>query len=69
MIHNTCNMAIRDLPDMYTLSPGPAALGLRHTYQANPSWPCYNYYMYYTNILETIIFDNLLSLQSLFNSY
>ena len=23
---------------------GPAALG--HTYQANPSCPCYNYYMY-----------------------
>ena len=27
MIHNTCNMAIRDLPDMYAL--GPAALRLR----------------------------------------
>ena len=31
MIHSTCNMAIRDLPDMYTLSPracGPQALGI-----------------------------------------
>ena len=31
VIHNTCNMAIRDLPDMYTLSPracGPRALGI-----------------------------------------
>ena len=34
VIHNTCNMAIRDLPDMYALSPRPAAHG--HTYQANP---------------------------------
>ena len=32
MIHNTCNMAIRDLPDMYALSPrasGPRDLGIR----------------------------------------
>jgi len=30
----------------------PLALGLRHIYQANPSCPCYNYYMY-TKILNT----------------
>ena len=31
VIHNTCNMAIRDLPDMYTLIPracGPWASGI-----------------------------------------
>ena len=31
MIHNTCNMAIRDLPDMYTLIPracGPRTSGI-----------------------------------------
>ena len=31
MIHNTCNMAIRDLPDMYAQSPravGPRASGI-----------------------------------------
>ena len=31
MIHNSCNMAIRDLPDMYTLIPracGPRASGI-----------------------------------------
>ena len=40
-------MGTRDLPDMYALSPracGPRASG--HTYQANPSCPCYNLYMY-----------------------
>ena len=59
MLHNSCNMGTRDLPDMYVLSPracGPWALGpqpssLRplgfgHTYQPNHSCPCYNYQMY-----------------------
>ena len=47
VIHNTCNMAIRDLPDMYALSPqacSPQASGI-HMYQANPPWSCYNYYI------------------------
>jgi len=34
-----------DLPDIYALALGPAALRLRHIYQANPSCPCYNYYL------------------------
>ena len=38
----TYNMGNRDLPDIYSLSLGPAALGLRYIYQANPSCPCYN---------------------------
>ena len=43
VLHISCNMGKRDLPDMYALSPracGPWASG--HTYQANPSCPCYN---------------------------
>jgi len=39
-------MCNQDLPDIYTLALGPAALELGHTYQANPSFPCYNYYIY-----------------------
>ena len=31
---------------MYALAREPAALGLGHIYQANPSCPCYNYYIY-----------------------
>ena len=40
------NMGNRDLPDIYTLALGPAALGLGYIYQANPSCPCYNLYIY-----------------------
>ena len=29
-----------------TLALWPAALGLRYIYQANPSCPCYNLYIY-----------------------
>ena len=39
-------MGNRDLPDIYAHALGPAALGLGHIYQANPSCPCYNYYIY-----------------------
>ena len=34
----TCNMGAHNLPDIY-----PSGFG--HTYQANPSRPCYNYYI------------------------
>jgi len=34
-----------DLPDIYALTLGPAALRLGYIYQANPSCPCYNYYI------------------------
>ena len=40
------NMGTRDFPDIYARALGPAALGLGHIYQANPSCPCYNYYIY-----------------------
>ena len=46
VLHISCNMGTRELPDMYALSPracGPRASG--HTYQANPSCPCYNLYL------------------------
>ena len=36
-------MCSRDLLDMYALSN--RASGFRHTYQANPLRPCYNYYI------------------------
>ena len=42
-------MVTRDLPDIYARAPGPVALGLGHMYQANPSWPWYNYYIQYTD--------------------
>jgi len=42
-------MGNRDLPDIYALALGPAALGLGHIYMANPSCPCYNYYIYHFN--------------------
>ena len=39
------NMGTRDFPDIYARALGPAALGLGHIYQANPSCPWYNYYI------------------------
>ena len=39
-------MSTRDFPDIYARALGPAALGLGHIYQANPSCPWYNYYIY-----------------------
>ena len=47
VIHNTCNMGARDLPDMYALSPqacGPRASGI-HIRQIPHAHACYNYYM------------------------
>ena len=42
-------MATRDSPDIYARALGPAALGLGHIYQANSSWPWYNYYITLNN--------------------
>ena len=39
MVYITYNMGNRDLPDIYAHALGPAALGLGHIYQANPSYP------------------------------
>ena len=39
-------MGNQDLPDIYAHALGPAALRLGHIYQANPSCPCYNYYIH-----------------------
>ena len=41
MVHNSCNMCTRGLPDMNTLSLWLS--GFRCIYQANHSCPCYNY--------------------------
>ena len=46
VVYITYNMGKRDLPDIYALARGPQAQGLGHIYQANPSCPCYNYYIY-----------------------
>jgi len=35
-----------DLPDIYAHALGPAALGLGHMYQTNPSWSWYNNYIF-----------------------
>ena len=40
---------IRDLPDIYAHALGPAV----HVYQANPSCPCYNLYIY--NLLSVLL--------------
>ena len=53
VVYITYNMGNRDLPDIYTLALRPAALGLRCIYQANPSCPCYNLYIYYYYITNT----------------
>ena len=45
VVYITYNMGNRDLPDIYAHALGPAALGLGHIYQANPSCPCYNLYI------------------------
>ena len=47
------NVGTQDFPDIYiyACALGPAVLGLGHIYQANPSCPCYNYYI----ILDYII--------------
>ena len=47
VVYITYNMGNRDLPDIYAHALGPAALGLGHMYQANPSCPCYNLYIFY----------------------
>ena len=44
VLHNTCNMCIRDLPDTNALIPWFS--GFKHTYSVNPSCPCYNHYLY-----------------------
>jgi len=41
----TYNIDDQDLPDIYALALRPVALGFGHIYQANPSCPCYNYYI------------------------
>ena len=51
--HNTCNMCICDLPDMYTSALRPVAFRLCHTYWANPSCPCYNHCIF---VLASYVF-------------
>ena len=45
VVYISYNMGNRNyLPDIYAHALGPVALG--HIYQANPSCPCYNLYIY-----------------------
>ena len=63
VVYITYNMGNRDLPDIYAHALGPAALGLGHIYQANPSCPCYNLYIFatknlsYTYITEVMLYN------------
>lgn len=41
----TYNTVASDLPDIYAHTLRIVAFGLGLIYQANPSWPCYNYYI------------------------
>ena len=43
VVYITYTMATWDLPDIYARALWPAALRLECIYQANPSWPWYNY--------------------------
>jgi len=43
-----------DLPDIYAHALRPAALGLGHIYQANPSCSCYNFYIIICTIVIII---------------
>ena len=56
VVYITYNMGNRDLPDIYAHALGPAALGLGHIYQANPSCPCYNLYTSLENLLNGCTF-------------
>ena len=49
VLHNSCNMCILELTDMYALTLRPAALMLVHTYQSIHSCTCYNYNMQHIN--------------------
>ena len=56
LVYITYNMGNRDLPDIYAHALGPAALGLGHIYQANPSCPCYNFiYIYIYVSYNTVV--------------
>ena len=62
-------MGNRDLPDIYARALGPAALGLGHIYQANPSCPCYNLYIYiYTRITKNYEFKKGVGIDSTIKS-
>jgi len=45
VVYITYTMANQDLPDIYAHALGPRAR-VYTVYQANPSWPCHNYYIY-----------------------
>ena len=49
------NMGTWDFPDKYARALEPAALGLGHIYQANPSCPCYNHYVYAKCIIASYV--------------
>ena len=60
MLQISCNIGTSDLPDMYAQSRGLRAR-FGHTYQANHSCLCYNYYVYYlwTYIQQVYIVDEI----------
>ena len=58
VIYITYNMGNRDLPDIYAHALGPAALGLGHIYQANPSCPCYNLYIHIYKIIMCSVHEH-----------
>ena len=43
VLHISCNMGTRDLPEMYARSPRAVPSDFGHTFLANHSCPCYNY--------------------------
>ena len=49
VVYISYNMGNWDLPDIYARALRPAALGLGHIYQANPSCSCYNLYIFPTH--------------------
>ena len=43
VLHNSCNMGTRDLPEMYARSPRAVPSDFGYTFLANHLCPCYNY--------------------------
>ena len=75
MLYITYKMGTRDFLDIYARALRPAALGLGHIYQANPSCPCYNYYITFKCLFTTfetlmnVSFDTGLLILLLISSY
>ena len=66
VLHISCNMDTRDLPEMYARSPRAAPSDFGHTFLANHECPCYNYKICtgcsaYISLRQCVYLVNILS--------